>query len=115
MDLPFLQGDLEYIPYLYTDPATAFTKASEMINRLIAERAGITVETVVQQPPPESEKKAAAPGPEPPPAPEEPVSAEPSLRDTMMGIIDAISNNDWEKADDYITSAWRLSRHARVS
>jgi tetratricopeptide (TPR) repeat protein len=101
VELPFLPGDLEYIPYSHADPARAFTKASEMINKLIATGAGIAVETVVQQAPPERDKpKAAAPSPEGPTAPEEVAPAEPSLREAMMGLIDALLNNDRQKADE---------------
>lgn len=48
VELPQLQGDLEYIPFDPQNPAQAFQRASEMITDLIAKAGGIKVETVVQ-------------------------------------------------------------------
>jgi hypothetical protein len=48
VEIPGLQGDLEYIPFDARNPAPAFQRASEMISALIAQRASIKVETIVQ-------------------------------------------------------------------
>lgn len=49
VEMPALQGDYEYIVYDYTNPNDAFRRASETINRLIADGAGLVVETVVRE------------------------------------------------------------------
>ena len=48
VEVPGLQGDLEYITYDPTKPADAFQRASEMINNLIAGATGTKVEVVVR-------------------------------------------------------------------
>jgi hypothetical protein len=48
VEIPGLQGDLEYINFDPRDLSGAFQRASEMINGLIANAGGIKVETVVQ-------------------------------------------------------------------
>jgi len=48
LDFPALQGDLEYVSYNYLDATDAVRRLSEMISKLIAEQAGIRVETVVR-------------------------------------------------------------------
>lgn len=48
VELPGLQGDLEYIPFTTGDYALAFRRAGEMINRIISEASGTVVETTVR-------------------------------------------------------------------
>ncbi len=43
-----LQGDLEYIRYVWTDPAPAFQRANEMLAKLIGRQVGFVIETVVR-------------------------------------------------------------------
>lgn len=50
VELPALQGDLEYIPYDAELPTGAFTKALEVLTELIAQSAGIAVNTSVSLP-----------------------------------------------------------------
>lgn len=50
VELPELQGDLEYIPYDTELPTAAFTKALEVLTELIAQSAGIAVNTTVSLP-----------------------------------------------------------------
>jgi len=52
VELPSLQGDLEYIEFDAHDFAQAFQKASEMINGLLREASGTVIETVVRSNPP---------------------------------------------------------------
>jgi hypothetical protein len=48
VEIPGLQGDLEYIPFDPRNPTRALQRANEMITGLIAKAGGIRVETVVQ-------------------------------------------------------------------
>jgi tetratricopeptide (TPR) repeat protein len=50
VELPELQGDLEYIPYDPDAPAEAWKKALEVLTALIAQSAGIEVRTSVSVP-----------------------------------------------------------------
>src|SRR5258708_1046821 len=50
VELPSLQGDLEYIPYDPDAPDAAWGKALAMLTQLIAENAGIEVGTVMSTP-----------------------------------------------------------------
>jgi tetratricopeptide (TPR) repeat protein len=110
LDLPFLQGDLEYVPYDHTKPAVAFTKASEMINKLIAASTGIAVETVVRAEPPEPDKPKEAPQePQPSAETKEQVPVEPNLRDLIAMLFDATEKLDWEKADNIYKAGLEFS------
>jgi len=51
VNLPALQGDLEYLPYNPTNRVPAFRRASEMLNLLLAKAAGTQVETIVRETP----------------------------------------------------------------
>lgn len=62
VEIPGLQGDLEYIEFAAGDYATAFQRASEMINREIGKQSGILVETSVSTVSPESENKEPSTG-----------------------------------------------------
>jgi len=48
VDLGGLQGDLEFIPYDYREPSEALTKASFMLNSLVAQRYGAVVQTSIE-------------------------------------------------------------------
>jgi hypothetical protein len=71
VELPSLQGDLEYIEFAADDFLPALQKASEMINGLLSEASGTVVETVVRsaQPSPEASVDAAPAQLEKPPEP----------------------------------------------
>lgn len=68
VELPQLQGDLEYIPFDPVNPAEALRRATEMITDLIAKAGGIKVETVVQTEPvqPKEKEPDMAQPPKPP-------------------------------------------------
>ena len=55
-----LQGDLEYIPFGPENPAATLDKLTQMITGLIAESAGVHVETVVTAQPVEPQQEIAA-------------------------------------------------------
>lgn len=95
LDFPLLQGDLEYIPYIYTAPADAFRRSTEMINKLIAAHVAISVETVVREEGDGQEKSVeAAPTPAPKQAPEKPESAEPRFAGVFVKFTEAIEKRD---------------------
>jgi tetratricopeptide (TPR) repeat protein len=95
LDFPALQGDLEYVPYDYLHPEDAVTRVSQMISKLIAEQAGIRVETVVRDESegqekaetisPTTEAKETATGSQ---------SSEPGLAEIFGDFRDAISKKD---------------------
>jgi Flp pilus assembly protein TadD len=103
VELPGLQGDLEYIAFDPQNPVLAFQRASEMITDLIAKAGGIKVETVVQaepvrttenepnkaQPPKPSEKEASneAPGEDLP------------YKEKILELWKAASDRNWEEAE----------------
>lgn len=97
VELPALQADLEYIEFDDGKFATAFKKASEMINALLAEAAGTTVETIVHSSPPPVQAEAAA----------QPITTAPPKDDGTQNtpistifeeMIVAIGDKDWEAA-----------------
>ena len=49
VEVPGLQGDLEYVPFDPNSPAEVFSKLSEMINGLLAEKSGTTVSVIVTE------------------------------------------------------------------
>jgi hypothetical protein len=57
VEIPGLQGDLEYIEFTTTDYAPAFQRANEMIHRQIGKESGILVETTVNTVAPEGDSK----------------------------------------------------------
>jgi hypothetical protein len=58
VELPSLQGDLEYIEFDAKNFAPAFQKANEMINGLLQEASGTVIETIVRSNPPTVEEDA---------------------------------------------------------
>lgn len=101
VEIPGLQGDLEYIPYDPRNPAPALQRASEMITGLIAKAANIRVETVVQSEASEFKEAGAAAPPEP--SDEEIKSAEgppagEDLHTRLMDLFDAVISRDWDNA-----------------
>jgi len=63
VDIPGLQGDLEYVPFDSDNPSAVFSKLSEMINDLLAKAAGREVRTEVVDRPEQAEVKLEAPSP----------------------------------------------------
>jgi tetratricopeptide (TPR) repeat protein len=57
VDIPGLQGDIEYIPFDSRNPSAVFSKLSEMINDLLANAAGREIKTVITQRPEQAEAK----------------------------------------------------------
>src|SRR6266852_5518639 len=49
VEVPGLQGDLEYIPFDPENPAEVFSKRSQMINGRLAKAAGTDVRTIVSE------------------------------------------------------------------
>lgn len=94
-----LQGDLEYIEFDASNPTSALQRASEMINRLIAERRGVSVINTVQ-----TAEGAVAPSPESvSTAPiEEQVQAQQRDTPKWEGLNKAIDTKDWKNAEDFL-------------
>ena len=61
VDIPGLQGDLEYVPFNSGNPSAIFSKLSEMINDLLAKATGREIKTEITERPEQVEAK-----PEPP-------------------------------------------------
>jgi pentatricopeptide repeat protein len=95
VEIPGLQGDLEYIPFEPSHPSSAFQKLSEMVNRLIASTAGIAVETVVVA---VAESKEAPIAPSPPQAEQPPPQPE-SAPGYFEEMLQHISQRNWQAAE----------------
>jgi tetratricopeptide (TPR) repeat protein len=61
VDIPGLQGDLEYVPFDSRDPSAVFSKLSEMINDLLAKDAGREIKTEITERSQQAEAKPEAP------------------------------------------------------
>jgi hypothetical protein len=61
VDIPGLQGDLEYVPFDPRNPTAVFSKLSEMINDLLAKDAGREVRTEITERSEQAEAKPEAP------------------------------------------------------
>jgi hypothetical protein len=94
VELPSLQGDLEYIEFDTSDFAVAFQKASEMINGLLSEASGTVIETIVRSNPPavdvDTEKTTAQL--------EKPVTQPMGLGHYFVEMRDAINAKEWDNA-----------------
>lgn len=93
VELPSLQGDLEYIEFAADDFLPAFQKASEMINSLLAEATGIVVETVVHSAPRATESEPEAPQDQR----EKPVTP-PGLADYFFRMREALDAKERDQA-----------------
>jgi tetratricopeptide (TPR) repeat protein len=61
VDIPGLQGDLEYIPFDPRNPSAIFSKLSEMINDLLAKAAGREIKMEITERPEQAEAKREPP------------------------------------------------------
>jgi tetratricopeptide (TPR) repeat protein len=101
VEIPGLQGDLEYIDWDPHKPATALQRASEMITSLIAKASNIRVETVVQSEIIDLKLTGAPAPPEPSKGgikSDETVPAEEGLKTRLISLWDLIIARDWDKA-----------------
>jgi len=92
VEIPGLQGDLEYIRYDPTDPVSAFQRASEMINTLLAAAEGKFVETTVSS----AAQGGVAEAPAPPNATEQ--EAKPDMLEHFIVMYSAIRAHEWDAA-----------------
>jgi hypothetical protein len=96
VELPSLQGDLEYIEFDVNDFTRAFQKASEMINGLLAEASGTVVETVVSSTPPSVEPEAEGT----PARLQEQATPAIGIRHYYLEIRNAIIDKEWDRAKE---------------
>jgi len=102
VEIPGLQGDLEYVPFIPEKPAEVFSKLSEMIHGLLAAASGIEVRTLVSERLVESK---VASEPTPAEAPPEPPKEEVEQSDIVfmfMRMSDAARGRDYEG----LSQAW---------
>src|SRR5713101_3299339 len=102
VEIPGLQGDLEYIPYDPRNPAPAFQRASEMITGLIAKAGSIRVETVVQSDAAEAKGTEAAAPPKPSesePSRDDGSSREEDLKTHIFALYKAVESRDREASE----------------
>lgn len=102
MEIPGLQGDLEYIPFDPRNPTPALQRASEMISGLIAKAGGIKVETVVQAEaiePKESEATVPPAAAENDHARAEAATEEDDFRTYAAALWRAIELRDWDLSE----------------
>lgn len=105
VEIPGLQGDLEYIPYDSENPAPAFQRASEMITGLIAKAGGIRVETIIEAETIEDKGNEPAAPPKPSdrePAQDETDTGEDNFTMRLFGLLKVVDTREWESAQrDY--------------
>ena len=104
VEIPGLQGDLEYIPFDPRNPAPALQRANEMITSLIAKAGGIKVETVVQAEAVQAKEKETDMAPEPKPpekeaGPDEGPADEQAYRIQLLALWEAVAAREWEAAE----------------
>lgn len=97
VEIPALQGDLEYIPYDPRNPAPAFQRASEMITGLIAKAGSIRVETVVHSEAGEvrGTEATAPPRPSESELSRDEGSSREDLRAHIIALYNAVGSRDW--------------------
>lgn len=106
VELPSLQGDLEYIEFDAKDFAPAFQKASEMINGLLREASGTVIETVVRSSPPVVEAEAEnAPSPL-----EKPSTEEMGIGHYFIEMREAIAAKDLHRAEEAFERGLTLAK-----
>ncbi len=102
VEIPGLQGDLEYIPFDPRNPAPALKRATEMITSLIAKAGGIKVETVVQAEIIETKEDEAAPPPKPSgkgPGQDADTPVEEGFRMRLLTLWETVNSRDWEASE----------------
>jgi tetratricopeptide (TPR) repeat protein len=116
LDFPALQGDLEYVPYNYLDPSDAFGKSTQMINKFIAQQAGIRVETVVREESEGQEKvEGIAPVTEAVEVSRESDTSQPGLAQVLAKFKYALEKKDLSEARTQLESGVELIRAGRSS
>jgi Flp pilus assembly protein TadD len=108
VEIPGLQGDLEYIPFDPRDPTKALQRASEMINSLIAKTSGINIDTVVQSDSPESKSVEVVP----PASPHDSTKPDDGVKRDGFGkrfveLLSVASSRDWEKTEQVFEDSLR--------
>jgi hypothetical protein len=106
VEIPSLQGDLEYIEFNENDFTRAFQKASEMINGLLREASGTVIETVVRSNPPAADVDAEIA----PSQLEKPATQPIGLGHYFFEIRDAIETKEWDKAKQAYDSGLTLAK-----
>jgi hypothetical protein len=104
VELPSLQGDLEYIEFDAKNFAPAFQKASEMINGLLQEASGTVIETIVRSNPPAVEVDAE----KSPSQLEEPAKQPTGLGHYFLEMREAIDVTEWKRANQAYEDGLKL-------
>ncbi len=104
VEIPGLQGDLEYIPFDPRNPTPALHRANEMITGLIAKAGGIKVETVVQAEVVQTKERETNIAQEPKPpekevGPEEGPTDDQTFRTQLIKLLRVVGTRDWETAE----------------
>ncbi len=101
VEIPALQGDLEYIPFDPQNPAPALQRASEMITDLIAKSSRISVETVVKSESGENKQAELVAPPKTPESETKPDEGaeEDSFLMRLHSLFRTARSRDWEKAE----------------
>jgi|SRR5690348_3029081 len=110
LDFPALQGDLEYIPYDYQDPSDAIRRVSQMVSKLLAEQAGIAVETVLRDQSEEQPKEKLSPVDEVKEEVTESQTPKPGLDPIFREFFEAIGKKDLALARKQLNAGVKLIR-----
>jgi tetratricopeptide (TPR) repeat protein len=113
VDIGGLQGDLEFIPYDYRNPAEALTKTSWMLNKIIADHYGTVIHTSIEtgtalQVPPPAQLITPISGIEAPEAePTEPADPDP-LKSVFISLFTAAKDKDFATAEREFEAGLRI-------
>ena len=114
LDIPQLQGDLEYVPYEYADPTDALRRASQMINRIIATQTGMATKTVLVDVSDEHKKKEAPEPVSPPDDAKQVPPAAPDLLDVFYELKKALEDGNLGVAREHLEAGVSLIRSGKA-
>ncbi|MFZ0978122.1 MAG: tetratricopeptide repeat protein, partial [Candidatus Acidiferrales bacterium] len=107
VEVPGLQGDLEYVSFDPNNPTSVFSKLSEMINGLLAEAAGTTVSVTVTQRNEQTQVAMESTASQPPAETPKETAEGPDLADRLVEMMDAAADHGLEG----VAAAWRAGSH----
>ena len=107
VEVPGLQGDLEYVPFDPSNPASVFSKLSEMINGLLAEAAGTTVNVTVTQRNEQTQVAMESTVSQAPAETPTETAEGPDLTDRLVEMMDAAADHDLGA----VAAAWTAGSH----
>jgi len=110
VEVPGLQGDLEYIEYDWNNTGKAFQRANEMLLGLVGKQAGMAVETVLRVAATSERQEAAQPEET---HVEEPPGEQPSAATCYFEMMEAFEARHLAKATDAFERGVKLAEQEK--